>query len=105
MTIPKRRFPLRAPSEWDVVLSPELAPLFVVDAAIVAAQRILAVHLDPTSFHAGGARYPPTREMIETMSALRRLIHKHQRIEQAVADGPDRVVDDNRHEHANDSPF
>ena len=103
MTIPKRRFPLCAPSEWDVVLSPELAPLFVIEAAIIAAQRILAVHLDPDSFHAGGARYPPTREMIETMSSLRRLIHKHRRIAQAVADGPDRDVD--HHEHANDSPF
>jgi len=35
------RILLRAPSEWDVALSPELAPLFVIDAAIVAASASL----------------------------------------------------------------
>jgi len=100
--IPKRRIPLRAPSEWDVVLSPELAPLFVIDAAIVAAQRVLAVHLDPSSFHPGGARYPPTRALLEAMSRLRGLIPEHRRVEQAFADGGVRAVFDHDHDQ---SPF
>ena len=87
MTIPGRRIPLRAPSEWDVALSPELAPLFVIDAAIVAAQRILSVLLDPSSFHPGGARYPPTRALLEAMRTLRRQIREHRRREQAFVDG------------------
>lgn len=103
MRIPKRRVPLRAPSEWDVVLSPELAPLFVIDAAIIAAQRILAVHLDPASLHPGGARYPPTRALLEAMSRLRGLIRKHRRVEQAFADGGDPTLVD--HDHDDQSPF
>jgi hypothetical protein len=59
--IPEHRFDLLAPSEWDVVLSPELAPLFVLDAAIVAAHRVLCIGLDPSSFSPGGAGHPPTR--------------------------------------------
>ncbi len=46
-----------APSEWDVILSPELAPLFVIDAGIVAAQRFFSILLDPSSFGPGGTDY------------------------------------------------
>lgn len=65
----KRRTTLSATSESDIVLPPELAPLFVIDAAIVAAQRILSVQLDPSSFQPGGARYPPTRALLAAMRA------------------------------------
>jgi hypothetical protein len=34
--IPESRVGLHAPSEWDIVLSPELAPLFVLDAVSVS---------------------------------------------------------------------
>jgi len=109
VTIPERRIPLRAPSEWDVALSPELAPLFVIDAAIVAAQRVLSVLLDPTSFHPGGARYPPTRALLEVMRTLRSHIREHRRREQAFVDGIDHQDDDatdDIHEHATEkSPF
>lgn len=109
MTTPERRIPLRAPSESDVALSPELAPLFVIDAAIVAAQRVLSVLLDPTSFHPGGARYPPTRALLEAMRALRTHIREHRRREQAFIDGIDHQDDDatdDSHEHATEkSPF
>jgi hypothetical protein len=94
VTIPGRRIPLRAPSEWDVALSPELAPLFVIDAAIVAAQRILSVHLDPSSSQPGGARYPPTRALLEAMRRLRSHIREHRRSEQAFVDGIDHQDDD-----------
>lgn len=70
---------LVAPSEWDVVLAPELAPLFVLDAAIVAAYRVLAICLDPSSSAVGGANHPPTRELLEAMRALRMRIHHHRR--------------------------
>lgn len=92
--IPEPRLALHAPSEWDVVLSPELAPLFVVDAAIVAAQRIFSVSLDPSSSHPGGARYPPTRALLEAMRTLRCHIREHRRVEQAFAGGIDREHDD-----------
>lgn len=98
MTIPERRVPLRAPSEWDVALSPELAPLFVIDAAIVAAQRILSVQLDPSSFHPGGARYPPTRALLEAMRTLRSHIREHRRREQAFAEGIEQDDDVSGHD-------
>jgi hypothetical protein len=85
--ITEHRLALRAPSECDVVLSPELAPLFVLDAAIVAAQRIFSVSLDPSSLHPGGARYPPTRALLEAMRTLRCHIREHRRAEQAFAGG------------------
>jgi hypothetical protein len=92
--IPEHRLALRAPSEWDVVLSPELAPLFVLDAAIVAAQRIFSVTLDPSSHHPGGARYPPTRALLEAMRTLRQHIREHRRVEQALTDPVDREDED-----------
>jgi hypothetical protein len=85
---------LHAPSESDVVLSPEIAPLFVVDAAIVAAQRILSVHLDPSSYQPGGARYPPMRALLAAMRALRRHIREHRDLERDFADGIGRRDDD-----------
>jgi len=92
--IPEHRLALHAPSEWDVVLSPELAPLFVIDAAIVAAQRIFSVNLDPSSLEPGGARYPPTRALLEAMRTLRRYIREYRRVEQALARGIDQEDDD-----------
>ncbi len=107
--IPEHRLVLHAPSEWDVVLSPELAPLFVIDAAIVAAQRIFSVSLDPSSPHPGGARYPPTRALLEAMCTLRCHIREHRRVEQAFAgridqedDDPDGEVHD---QETDDFPF
>jgi hypothetical protein len=73
----ERRIALHAPSEWDVVLSPELAPLFVLDAAIVAAQRFFSICLDPSSFEPGGTAYPPTRALLDTMRILRCYIREH----------------------------
>jgi len=73
----ERRIALHAPSEWDVVLSPELAPLFVLDAAIVAAQRFFSILLDPSSFEPGGTAYPPTRALLDTMRILRCHIRVH----------------------------
>ena len=76
---------LVAPSEWDVVLAPELAPLFVLDAAIVAAHRVLSIALDPTSSSAGGLNHPPMRALLVAMRILRRRIHQH-RLAEATAD-------------------
>ncbi len=67
--IPEHRFDLLAPSEWDVVLSPELAPLFVLDAAIVAAHRVLCIGLDPSSFSPGGAGPPPCGRCLRPCAA------------------------------------
>jgi len=82
-----------APSEWDVVLAPELAPLFVLDAAIIAAHRVLSIVLDPTSSAAGGGNHPPTRELLDAMRVLRRHIHHH-RLAEATAD--EKTEDDHR---------
>lgn len=76
---------LLAPSEWDVVLAPELAPLFVLDAAIIAAHRVLSIGLDPTSSSAGGVNHPPTRDLLDAMRVLRRRIQQH-RLAEAAAD-------------------
>jgi hypothetical protein len=102
--IHERPITLRAPSESEAVLSPEIAPLFVVDAAIVAALRILSVHLDPSSFHPGGARHPPTRALLATMHALRRHIRQHRSLERAFADalGP---RDDHHDDEAQEQPI
>jgi hypothetical protein len=84
-----------APSEWDVVLSPELAPLFVLDAAIVAAQRFFSILLDPSSSGPGGTRYPPTRALLDAMLSLRCHIHDHRVTAQASdAAGTDRDATD-----------
>ena len=104
----EHRIALHAPSEWDVVLSPELAPLFVLDAAIVAAQRIFSVGLDPSSAHPGGARYPPTQALLEAMRTLRCHIREHRIVEQAFTDGvgPDDEPDDEILEHKSENfPF
>jgi len=85
--IPEHRFDLLAPSEWDVVLSPELAPLFVLDAAIVAAHRVLCIGLDPSSFSPGGAGNPPTRALLAAMRSLRRRVRDYRLAEQALAYG------------------
>ncbi len=100
----EQRIALHAPSEWDVALSPERAPLFVIDAAIVAAQRILSVSLDPSSSNPGGARYPPTRALLESMRTLRGHIREHRLVEQAFADGVGvDDPDDNVHDEETES--
>jgi hypothetical protein len=104
----EHRIALQAPSESDVVLAPELASLFVIDAAIVAAQRIFSVCLDPSSFHPGGGRYPPTRALLEAMHTLRCHIREHRIAEQTFADRGDRDddPDDELHERETESlPF
>lgn len=80
------RVQLHAPSEWDVVLSPELAALFVLDAAIVAAQRFFSILLDPSSFDPGGTGHPPARAMLDTMGILRRLIRQHRVMAETFTD-------------------
>ena len=74
--IPSAHEALIAPSEWDVVLAPELAPLFVIDSAIVAAQHFFSILLDPTSATMGGINHPPTRDLLHVLRTLR--IHIHQ---------------------------
>jgi hypothetical protein len=84
---PPRRLRLVAPSEWDIVLAPELGPLFVLDAALLAARRhFLAIGLDPSSSTPGGANHPPTRDLLEAMRALRRHIRRHRLAEQDFVD-------------------
>jgi hypothetical protein len=73
----QRRIEVCAPSEWDVVISPELVPLFVLDAAIVAAQRFFSILLDPSSSGPGGTGYPPTRALLDAMRTLRCHIREH----------------------------
>jgi hypothetical protein len=83
--MPSARERLLAPSEWDVVLAPELASLFVLDAALVAAHRVFSICLDPTSSSAGGANHPPTRDLLDAMRILRLHIHQH-RLAEATSD-------------------
>ena len=87
MTPPRQR--LVAPSEWDIVLAPELGPLFVLDAALIAACRFLAIGLDPSSSTRGGANHSPTRDLLDAMRALRRHIRQYRLAEQNVVDGLD----------------
>jgi len=68
---------LLAPSESDVIIAPELAPLFVIDAAIVAAQRFFSVVLDPTSSVLGGAKHPLTSHLLDAMLSLRATIREY----------------------------
>lgn len=79
----EHRIELCAPSEWDVVLSPELAPLFVLEAAILAAQRFFSIRVDPSS---GGTAYPPTRALLKAMRRLRCHVRQYRAAEQAFAD-------------------
>lgn len=92
----RRRQRLVVPSEWDIVLAPELGPLFVLDAALLAARHVLAIGLDPSSSTSGGADYPPTRDLLDAMRALRWLIHPHRLAERAFADGRDGSSNDAR---------
>jgi hypothetical protein len=82
---------LVAPSEWDVLVAPEVAPLFVLDAAIVAAQRFFAIILDPTSSDLGGAGHPLSRDLLDAMCALRGHI-RHYRLAEAAERGLDEAV-------------
>jgi hypothetical protein len=97
----EQRIELHAPSEWDVVLSPELAPLFVLDAAIVAAQRFFSIVLDPSSSGPDGTADPPTRALLEAMRTLRCHIREHRLAEEAFADdhGPSRASCDDENSH------
>jgi hypothetical protein len=90
--IPEGRIELHAPSEWDIVLSPELAPLFVLDAAIVAAQLFFSITLDPTSSSFGGTDHPLTCDLLEVMCTLRVHIRQYRHLvalEQGLSDSMD----------------
>jgi hypothetical protein len=80
------------PSEWDVVLAAEIAPLFVLDAAIVAALRVFSVTLDPTSSSLGGTDHPLTRKLVEVMRTVRVHISQY-RLAMAVEQGPSDSID------------
>lgn len=88
---------LVVPSEWDIVLAPELAPLFVLDAAIVAARGVLSIGLDPSSSTRGGTNHPPTRDLLDAMRALRVRIRDYRLTEVIAAEGRDN--DDDGHSH------
>lgn len=77
---PDFRPALRAPSHWDIVLAPELAPLFVLDAAILMVEHIFAISLDTSSSDFGGAGYPPTQQMRAAMQVVRQHIRLHRRL-------------------------
>jgi hypothetical protein len=74
---------LVAPSEWDVVVAPEVVPLFVLDAAILAAQRFFATTLDPTSSDPGGTDHQLIRDLLHAMCALRGHIRDYRLLEAA----------------------
>jgi hypothetical protein len=89
---PCTRGNLVIPSEWDVVLAAEVAPLFVLDAAIVAAQRVFSITLDPTSSSLGGADHPLTRDLVEAMRTLRAHVSQYRlavAAEQGLSDSMD----------------
>ena len=90
----EHRLHVCAPSESDVVLSPELAPLFVLDAAIVATQRFFLILLDPSSSEPGGTDHPPTRALLEAMRILRGHIREHRVAAQVSDDEPSPELDD-----------
>lgn len=73
----EQREHLRAPSEWDVLIFPDLAPLFVLEAAIVAAHAALGCQLEPASSMPGGANHPPIRHLLRAMRILRAHIRNH----------------------------
>lgn len=104
----EHRFVVCAPSEWDVVLSPELAALFVLDAAIVAAQRSFSILLDPSSCGPGGTGHPPTRDLLDAMRALRCHILAHRLTAEAFDDDPGGehdFTDDENHDDETDDGF
>jgi hypothetical protein len=89
---PCTRENLVIPSQWDVVLAAEVAPLFVLDAAIVAAQRVFSITLDPTSSSLGGTDHPLTRDLVEGMHTLRARISQYRlavAAEQGLSDSMD----------------
>lgn len=89
---PCTRENLAIPSEWEVVLAAEVAPLFVLDAAIVAAQRVFSITLDPTSSSLGGTDHPLTRDLVEVMCTLRAHISQYRlamAVEQGLSDSMD----------------
>jgi hypothetical protein len=94
---PEHREALHAPSEWDVVLSPELGPLFVLEAATIAAQRFLLIELDPSSSLPGGANHRPTRALLHAMRTLRTRIRNYRAMEQAFAANTQPVALDFNH--------
>jgi hypothetical protein len=82
------RVPIHVPSAWDVTLSPELAPLFVVDAAIHAARRFIEVSW-PASSPQGETNL---RDLLADMGRVQARIREHRVREQAFANngpGPD----------------
>ena len=80
-----REAPL-APSEWNVVLAPELAPLFVIEAVLVATDRLLANTPDTNSRSAGGCEPPPTRALLRAMQVLRSHFARHRLAEDGRCD-------------------
>jgi hypothetical protein len=67
----------------------------VLDAAIVAAQRIFSTLLDPSSSGTGGTDHPRTRALLETMRILRCHIRDHRVDAQIYVDESRRVHLDN----------
>jgi hypothetical protein len=88
---PCTRENLVIPSEWDIVLAAEVAPLFVLDAAIVAAQRVFSITLDPISSSLGGTDHPLTRDLVEVMRTLRAHISQYRRAVAAEQDLSDSI--------------
>ena len=100
---PSTRHTLVIPSEWDVVLAPEVAPLFVLEAAIAAAQRFFSITLDPTSSTLGGTDHPLTRDLLKVMRTLR--VHiRHYRLAVAAEQGLSDSVGLDRNCHPRDQP-
>lgn len=77
---PDVRPTLHAPSHWDIVLAPELAPLFLLEAAIVMAEHFFSIELDTSSTDLGGAGYPPTQQLRTAMQLVRQQIRLHRRL-------------------------
>jgi hypothetical protein len=99
---------LLIPSEWDVVQAPEVALLFVLDAAIVAAQRIFSITLDPTSSDLGGSDHPLTRDLLEVMRSLRVHIRQYRlaaAVEQGLSDSMDPDQDCQLRDQTDRSPL
>lgn len=89
----ERRLEIHVPSEWDVLLSPELAPLFVLDTALLAALRVFSVCLDPTSSEPGGTEHSPTRALLTAMHTLHFHIREHRWTAEAFHDDAGGAID------------
>jgi hypothetical protein len=80
----------------------------VLDAAIVAAQHLFSILLDPSSSQPGGTRYPPTCALLDAMRTLRCLIRDHRMTANDFDDhhgGEHDAIDDLPDEENEDSLF